>query len=813
MNPLSPFTYRRRHTRQTLLLVGLVTLVTLGIYLMVGMLYPVLEHNAAVVLGPLSHFSLVYAVRGSPLEPTVVSQIRAHPDVARVIPENGLGLFIQVPSLVATGAFRLLGLSETDMQALLDVCDLRLREGRLLRPRTNEILLSEEIASALGLHIGDQIGRSINDHYYWAIPAPLVLVGILEPAPSQGPGQRTPLGIVSYEYLDSHELYAPRQSGLLVVAREGRKTAVGAFLRSTIRSPRMQVETHKEKAEFLARARRTFDLVLGVVDCLVAVVVALVVGMINQIALTERLPDFGVLHAMGYHKNRLIRRLTLETTAVGGGGWLGGLALSWLVLAWLKTNFYEPRGVGLALTNLAPLWFALPIPLAAIGFVIFSIMRVFARLDAVAIIERGKLNMAAGGQRPDAKPARARRSSAKPLSSRTFYLRHRRRGLSLVAAMALMILGVAFPVFLFLPMGDVQEPIFLNHLRYVSEVWPGVGREVDPGVTAQIRAHSAVARVIPLRPLGLSISVPPATETRATIYGVSEGDLPYLVDLFELDLKEGRLPRPRSNEIALSEGLAMNRGLRVGDSIGRPVSERDSGLSQSDSIPTEMAVVGILGYGSPRLRSRQAGQGLSTGEVSLGFLSSEHLESHERYSSHPTHFFVVAAEGRKAEVDRWLEEEIASRQTLVGTYGARLQEIQQSTRGLLLLFGAVESVVAVVAAIALAALNTIFFSQRREEFGVLHAVGRSRAWLLLRTVRETISVVGAAWLIGAVVCVLSLITAQAKVYAPMGLRLNYFNLSPWLFTLPIPLAVVVASIGTIARMLSRLDPVSIIERR
>jgi hypothetical protein len=47
----------------------------------------------------------------------------------------------------------------------------------------------------------------------------------------------------------------------------------------------------------------------------------------------------------------------------------------------------------------------------------------------------------------------------------------------------------------------------------------------------------------------------------------------------------------------------------------------------------------------------------------------------------------------------------------------------------------------------------------------------------------------------------------------MGSRLDLLNFRPWLFTFPIPLAVVVASTGTIARMLSQLDPVAIIERR
>jgi hypothetical protein len=82
-----------------------------------------------------------------------------------------------------------------------------------------------------------------------------------------------------------------------------------------------------------------------------------------------------------------------------------------------------------------------------------------------------------------------------------------------------------------------------------------------------------------------------------------------------------------------------------------------------------------------------------------------------------------------------------------------------------------------------------------------------------RTMKETGSTVGVAWVIGAVLCGIGLFVMQGLVYAPRGLTLDFFKLAPWLLTLPIPLAVVVASAGTIAWMLSRLDPVAVIERR
>jgi len=113
----------------------------------------------------------------------------------------------------------------------------------------------------------------------------------------------------------------------------------------------------------------------------------------------------------------------------------------------------------------------------------------------------------------------------------------------------------------------------------------------------------------------------------------------------------------------------------------------------------------------------------------------------------------------------------------------------------------------------MATLNYVFFTQRREEFGTLHAVGRSRLWLVLRTMKETGSMITVAWLIGAVLCGIGLMYIQAIVYTPRGLSLNPFNPTPWLLTFPIPLAVVAVSAGTIGRLLSRLDPVSVIEGR
>jgi ABC-type lipoprotein release transport system permease subunit len=815
MNPLSPFAYHRRHKRRALTLAALICVATLGVCVMVRLLDFLFEQTEATERH-LTRVSTVSSYRGT-LDPGIAAQIRAHPDVARVIPKKDLSILVP---LHTAGGFSVFGVPEADVAFLIETLDLRVKEGRLLQARGNEIVLSEEIAAALGLQVGDKIGRQIDEQWFNYIPTTMVLVGTLEAVPSElhpGPGVR--LGLVSYEYLNSHEMHAFRTDSLIVVPQEGRKAEMDRFLETEIGSNLRYVSTYRLLMETVKPAVLVIRSVFGIMDVLVAFVIALAVGTINRIGSEQRVAEFGLLHAVGYSRQRLLRRLTLETVAVAGLGWLAGLALSWLLFAWLKFSLFAPA-LDLALGNLTPIWFAFLIPLAVIASTGWSTWRTLARLDAVAILDRGQLATEATGRRRAVK-----RSTQKSLSSWTFYRRHTRRGLMLVITIALMVVGVAFPAFLVAPMFDVTKALF-RHFRDISVVLPRVGTTIDPGVMAQLRSQSAVARVVPAIQLDLVISVPPVNQDVVNLYGVTEDDLRALVRLYRLELVEGRLPEPHANEIVLSRGVALNRSLTVGDRVGQPVYEDDYAL------PTEMVVVGILEAVPPALlpsadaeasRAASLPSSGATGtepkldlherDLWLGFAPYEYLSRHELYASQQIRAILIPVEGRKAEMDSWLEKSIVSEQTTIQTYDTWLKLNRDAVWMMSLVYAAIEGVVVLVAAVALAVLSYLFFSQRRGEFGTLHAIGHSRRWLVWRTVGETASVVVVAWLIGAAVCLAGLISMQVYLYAPKGMSISLFSPGLWIYTLPLPLAVVAVSTGLVVWMLSRLDPVSIIEGR
>lgn len=788
MNPLSPLTYYTRHKGKTLLLVAIIALATMGLFLMVAVLDTIpLRANASY----LNDISRVYPTTDDELEPSIVSQLQIHPDVARVVHETGF--HVSYPVLIGSESLRLLGVSTEDADYLLEHANLRLKEGRMFKPRSNEVVLTAEVARALDLHVGDQLGRSVDkDKYQWMV-TDMILVGILElDYNAVADDELTPrFGFLSGEYLNSHELYTPRRQNLVIVPAAGRLDALNTFLDETIQSDFTEVETIDDLLVFVSIARQALYVIFGLVNVLVAIVIALVVATINRIALMDRIEELGALNALGFDRRFLTRRMVAETAVVSALGWLLGAVLSLALLQYLKDTFFYNLGADINIWNPAPFFFIIPMPLAISLSAILSIRKVFANLDAVQILERGKLS--AESKVPNRSTAR---SATKPLAPLTFYRRHRRRGLALVISMALMILGVAFPAFLLFPMATAMKPE-IETLRHMNEVHPVQGKMVDAGVAANVRNHAGVERVIPVTSLGIQMNIPPGGATTVALYGVSEAEMPYLVERLGLYLQEGQFPRPRTNDLVLSASVAKNRGLAVGDRIGSS-AEKDANPLIEDQIPTELVVSGILGPEVPW----------------VGFISSEFLRSHELTRDYSEEFLlVIPTPGHEEIVSAWLRDSVSDSFTRVDTYSDELQEYQEMTSSITIVFALVESLIAVVAAVALATLNYIFFSQRKDEFGILNALGRNYRWLTMRTLRETGSTVFVAWLIGAVICLLGLLMAQQIIYIPLGLKAEIGNPTPWLFTLPIPIAVVLVSTATIGRMLRKLDPVAIIERR
>ena len=478
MNPLSTWTFYRRHKGHAALLLSLSIVVTIGLYSLVALVWGVFVEPARLSYMTLSKFSMVTPQSDeSGPDQGVIAEIQANPDVARVIPATVIR--IQIPGMLPGESFQfdLLGLMEEDLPYILQRFATTLNDGHLPEPGTNGLLLSEDVAAMLDVKVGDSYGV-ISSEFYPGMdsrpePTAFEVVGVLE--------SKVELGIVSLEYLNGQALYRGFPARFLVVAQENREAAVDDFLRTEIQSIHTSVMTQSLLNERIVSEALPGLVMLLPVILIVAIAFSLVIVVVNQLANARRLPEFGILHATGRSKRWLIRRLTLETATLALVGWVIGIGLSWLLLTFLKVTVFAARGHDLNYIAWLPVLFSLPIPAVIAGFTFITVRRTLTRLDAVAIVERRELSQEGDRMRG----MTASTSSSKPLAPATFYKRHRRRAALLIGGMSLMILAVVLLIFALAVNADAHEP-FLGYLSRVSIVRsPGIVQSLDPAVVAR----------------------------------------------------------------------------------------------------------------------------------------------------------------------------------------------------------------------------------------------------------------------------------------------------------------------------------------
>lgn len=795
MNPLSIWKYYVRNKQQTAILIVTSIVVTLGIYSLVALVWGVFVEPARQAAQVYSQTSLVTPnTIENDNDGLVPAKLQANPDIEKVIPSTYIK--IELPSMLPGQGFPfdLIGLYDGDITYFLEKYSATVKNGRLPQAGTAELVLSEDTANMLNVEVGDEyIVQSFE--FYRGMDAPpgptsFVVAGILD--------SNTELGIASLEFLNQHEEYRQLPDRFLVFAKPGKEVAADDFLRSEILSLETSVRTYQMLSErIISEAIPGLALVLPVV-LLIAFAFSLVIATINKLANNQRLPEFGILLASGYSKHWLVRRLTIETAVLALAGWAIGIGLANGVLQLLKVSLFADLGFEFDYVAWLPLLFSVPIPLIISGVIGWTTRRSFTRFDPVSIVEQRSMSQ----ERDDRSRMNPIESTFNPLKSTFFYRRHPRRSVLMISTMGIMIIAVVLFIFSLSIGSDAKEP-FLDYLSHVSIVQsPGLVNSLDRSVLTLVKDHPSVERVIPFAPRYnmLNVYIPPFASADGSPFGVYHDDLIYLVELYGLEVKEGQLPRQGTNEMIISEALAKNRDLKIGDVVGDPEQPAYPG---APSLDQEFVISGI--FSQPI--APETGNG-------WGFISLEFLENQSTLEipDSPS-IFIVSKEGQKDQLDDWLENELVQQNVSVVTYRQEMSQNRYKARQNMFSIAYLEIGLAFVSAIGLAILNHVFTSERHMEFGVLYALGFNRKQLVRRLLGETSYIIGITWGINALLFLAAMIGFQYGLYKPMGLTFNIFELTPWLYTLPIPIAMLASSTLTTFRMLSKLDPISIVDRR
>ena len=274
------------------------------------------------------------------------------------------------------------------------------------------------------------------------------------------------------------------------------------------------------------------------------------------------------------------------------------------------------------------------------------------------------------------------------------------------------------------------------------------------------------------------------------VFGLMPEDRVELLSRCSVRLARGRLPVEGQAEAVISEEVAQNLGVKIGETLLDPASE-------DNYAPVPVKLVGLLqGTRWLGLTSKSFVDGNSpfTWSGYLAFAPSRDIAAQER-------------------LDNAVERTVDKADARVWRYASLVKETQSALANLYLILNLVISIIVFSVAFVCGLLFNIYFTQRLPEIATLAAIGYPRSQLIRRALGETATLCFFGWLVGGALTIGLLEALKYGLFVPRGLLLNPLDTASFLFTVPLPFAITLVAVVTIGLRLARLDPVSIIERR
>jgi len=263
------------------------------------------------------------------------------------------------------------------MKFWLDRQGVKSIDGRLPKAGEPEALISEPVARNLNLKLGSNL-LSPNDNESFS-PFPVKLVGIA----------KTPMWLMltNYEYVKANHF--PDVDVMLAFAHNLKdQDTLDRWASKHFKGERAQIFAYHQLEQQTDDMFNILYKILNVVIATLVFVITLMMGMLINIYLSQRLVEFGLLQALGYTKRQLLYRVLKETVSVVLIGWALGVLLAYGLLRLTKAWLMDPRAFALDPLDPTAFLYTIPIPVAILTVASLTLIGRFRRFDPVGIVER-----------------------------------------------------------------------------------------------------------------------------------------------------------------------------------------------------------------------------------------------------------------------------------------------------------------------------------------------------------------------------------------------------------------------------------------
>jgi hypothetical protein len=370
------------------------------------------------------------------------------------------------------------------------------------------------------------------------------------------------------------------------------------------------------------------------------------------------------------------------------------------------------------------------------------------------------------------------------------WLYGRRNVRKVLPAVIILTFVVMLVIVILSTLGGLRSSMLVYTLEFDewTLVFPKKDTRIPKALLEEIAKHPAVDRLIDSRNCFVRVKTligPMPFNLRA---GRKE-EMDFLLQRVHATLKEGSLPRPGTNEVAIHENIMKANGWGVGREFGVDVDE-------DDWMVGRFKIVGIL-----------------EGPVPVGICSFEYLNNPLQYAFAAKLWereIIVAKPGRVAELNAYLR---TLKEVKVYDKTRAVDDVTQGFDRIILVFRFISILLIVVVSFVVGLINNIFFAQRIDEFAVLLAIGHTQRRLFRMVAGETAAMMTLSWGLGFALGLVIFEVFRETVMAPRGIPLPFWQPGAILVSLILPVVAQAFAVATVLGRLRRLDPVTIIERR
>lgn len=273
------------------------------------------------------------------------------------------------------------------------------------------------------------------------------------------------------------------------------------------------------------------------------------------------------------------------------------------------------------------------------------------------------------------------------------------------------------------------------------------------------------------------------------LFAMKEEDRDFLMKHLKVEVKSGRLPKEGTNEIAIHWRVVANKKLKIGDHIGKKVDS-------TERLEGDYEIVGLL-----------------EGDPIVSFSSIEYIFKDESENSQNLKQYGMCLIPKNNQRDNLNETlvEMKNEKLRVYSYDTELSSYHSAQDMIDLILKIIGGILTVVLALMIGLISYIFYYQRRNEFGILLALGFRGKRIMSQILIEIAIITFGGFVLGILFMIISSLLLNHFLFMPKGLPLEIWSISYLKTTVFIPVSIFVFSFVPVWRMIRKLDPISIIE--